>query len=93
MVPKEVLAPTLQPCFFIGGLSSVLTKFFLGSGGFEGLHWLVWPCGVVGMCIGIFLGKKIAGRVSRDKAHKLSLSLASLGALSALLRGLFTLGA
>lgn len=91
--PKEVLAPTLQPCFVIGGLSSVLTKYFLGSGGFDGLHWLVWPCGVIGMCVGILLGKKIAGRVSRDKAHKLSLWLATLGALSALLRGLFTLGA
>lgn len=91
--PKAILAPTLQPCFVIGGLASVLTKYFLGSGGFEGLHWLVWPCGIVGMCVGILLGKKIAWHVSREKAHTLSLALASLGALSALLRGLFTLGA
>ena len=91
--PQAVYAATLQPCFFVGGLFSVLTKYFLGAGGFEGLHWLVWPFGIVGMFIGIQVGTKIAGKVSREHARKLSLTVASLGSLSALIRGLMTLGA
>ena len=89
--PQSMLAATLQPCFFIGGLFSVLTKYFLGAGGFAGLHWLVWPCGILGMFIGIQVGTRIAGRVPREKARKLSLSVASLGAASALIRGLVSL--
>lgn len=91
--PQSVYAATLQPCFFIGGLFSVVTKYFLGAGGFEGLHWLVWPFGIIGMFIGIKVGTSIAGRVSREKARKLSLTVASLGSLSALIRGLIALAA
>ena len=45
------------------------------------------------MFIGIWLGSRIAHIVSRDIARALSLSVASLGALSALIRGVVTYGA
>ncbi|MFR9760468.1 hypothetical protein ACL1E4_11560 [Corynebacterium striatum] len=53
--------------------------------------WLIWPAGVVGMFIGITVGKRIARHVPREKARMLSLSVASLGAFSALVRGLLSL--
>ena len=45
------------------------------------------------MFIGIQVGTRIASRVPREKARKLSLSVASLGAVSALIRGLTSLAA
>lgn len=43
------------------------------------------------MFIGITVGKRIARHVPREKARMLSLSVASLGAFSALVRGLLSL--
>ncbi|MGN6017885.1 sulfite exporter TauE/SafE family protein [Corynebacterium striatum] len=89
--PQAVYAATLQPCFFVGGLFSVTTKLLVGAGGFSDVTWLIWPAGVLGMFIGITVGKRIARHVSREKARMLSLSVASLGAFSALVRGLLSL--
>lgn len=89
--PQHVLAATLQPIFMVGGLVSVIAKLSVGAGGFEHVTWLIWPAGILGMFIGIFLGAKIAHRVPREKARILSLSVAGLGAFSALVRGLLSL--
>ncbi len=89
--PQAVYAATLQPCFFVGGLFSVTTKLLVGAGGFSDVTWLIWPAGVLGMFIGITVGKRIARHVPREKARMLSLSVASLGAFSALVRGLLSL--
>ncbi|MDO5031504.1 sulfite exporter TauE/SafE family protein [Corynebacterium sp.] len=90
-MPQHVYAATLQPCFMVGGLFSVLTKLCVGAGDFHGLPWLVWPLGILGMFVGIAAGNRLANRVPREKARILSLSVASLGALSALVRGLTSL--
>ncbi|MGO2426254.1 MAG: sulfite exporter TauE/SafE family protein [Corynebacterium flavescens] len=89
--PQHVYAATLQPIFLVGGLVSVVAKLSVGAGGFEHVTWLIWPAGILGMFIGLFLGSKIAHRVPREKARILSLSVAGLGALSALIRGIITL--
>ncbi|MGP5241750.1 sulfite exporter TauE/SafE family protein [Corynebacterium flavescens] len=89
--PQHVYAATLQPIFLVGGLVSVVAKLSVGAGGFEHVIWLIWPAGILGMFIGLFLGSKIAHRVPREKARILSLSVAGLGALSALIRGIITL--
>ncbi|APT86725.1 MULTISPECIES: sulfite exporter TauE/SafE family protein [Corynebacterium] len=89
--PQHVYVATLQPIFLVGGLVSVVAKLSVGAGGFEHVTWLIWPAGILGMFIGLFLGSKIAHRVPREKARILSLSVAGLGALSALIRGIITL--
>ena len=89
--PQHVYAATLQPIFVVGGFFSVMTKTLTGAAHFDGLPWMMWPAGVLGMCVGIWAGTRIAQRVPRDKARVLSLSVASLGAASALIRGLLTL--
>ncbi|MGX1739535.1 sulfite exporter TauE/SafE family protein [Corynebacterium flavescens] len=89
--PQHVYAATLQPIFMVGGLVSVVAKLSVGAGGFEHVTWLIWPAGILGMFIGLFLGSKIAHRVPREKARILSLSVAGLGALSALIRGIISL--
>ncbi|MDN6237297.1 MAG: sulfite exporter TauE/SafE family protein, partial [Corynebacterium flavescens] len=89
--PQHVYVATLQPIFLVGGLVSVVAKLSVGAGGFEHVNWLICPAGIVGMFIGLFLVSKIAHRVPREKARILSLSVAGLGALSALIRGIITL--
>ena len=89
--PQAVYAATLQPCFIVGGLFSVSTKLAVGAGGFGDVTWLIWPAGVIGMFLGIATGTRIARHVPREKARILSLTVASLGAVSALIRGLISL--
>ena len=91
--PQAMYTATLQPIFVVGGIFSVITKTALGAATFDGLPWIIWPAGIAGMFIGIWLGSRIAHVVSRDIARALSLSVASLGALSALIRGIVTYGA
>ena len=89
--PQNVYAATLQPIFVVGGFFSVMTKTLTGAAHFDGLPWIMWPAGVLGMCVGIWAGTRISQRVPREKARVLSLSVAGLGAASALIRGLLTL--
>lgn len=89
--PQHVYAATLQPIFVVGGFFSVMTKTLTGAAHFDGLPWGMWPAGVLGMFVGIWAGTRIAQRVPREKARVLSLSVAGLGAASALIRGLLTL--
>lgn len=89
--PQNVYAATLQPIFVVGGFFSVMTKTLTGAAHFDGLPWVMWPAGVLGMFVGIWAGTRIARRVPREKARVLSLSVAGLGAASALIRGILTL--
>ena len=89
--PQHVYAATLQPIFVVGGFFSVMTKTLTGAAHFDGLPWVMWPAGVLGMFVGIWAGTRIAQRVPREKARVLSLSVAGLGAASALIRGILTL--
>lgn len=90
--PQQVYAATLQPIFVVGGFFSVMTKTLTGAAHFDGLPWVMWSAGVMGMFVGIWAGTRIAQRVPREKARVLSLSVAGLGAASALVRGLVSLG-
>lgn len=86
--PQNIYAATLQPIFMVGGLISVLTKLAFGAGGFEHVSWLIWPAGIAGMLVGLFIGVKASSRVSREAARTLSLSIAVAGAAFATARGL-----
>lgn len=84
-------AATLQPLFVISGGMSFLVKSLMGAGDVSGTsHW-VWPVGLLGMFIGIYLGSQLSKVISREKAHKMALLLAAGGGLSALIRGVMAL--
>lgn len=82
---------TLQPLFVISGGTSFLVKSLMGAGGLGDTSPWVWPVGILGMLIGITAGTQLSKRISRDRAHKLALLLASAGGVSALVRGVLAL--
>ncbi|QGU01874.1 Sulfite exporter TauE/SafE [Corynebacterium kalinowskii] len=84
-------AATLQPLFVISGGMSFLIKSLLGAGNLGATSPWVWPVGLLGMFIGIYLGTQLSKIISRDRAHKLALLLAGAGGLSALVRGALAL--
>ncbi|AKK02988.1 sulfite exporter TauE/SafE family protein [Corynebacterium epidermidicanis] len=84
-------AATLQPLFVVSGGVSFAVKSLTGAADLSGTTWLIWPVGIAGMFLGVFLGGKLAQVITRDKAHKLALGLALAGGFSALLRGLLSL--
>ena len=89
----RMYAATLQPIFMVGGFISVITKLLLGAGKFAETTWVVWPAGIAGMFVGITLGIVLSNRISRSKAHTLSLVVASAGAAVAMLRGIAEMAA
>lgn len=84
-------AATLQPLFVISGGTSFAVKSLMGAGGLGNTSPWVWPVGLLGMFIGIFLGTQLSKIVPRATAHKMALLLASAGGASALIRGLLAL--
>ncbi|MEJ6014163.1 sulfite exporter TauE/SafE family protein [Corynebacterium sp. H127] len=82
---------TLQPLFVISGGTSFIVKTLMGAGNISDTSVWVWPVGVLGMFIGIFLGTRLSRVISRSRAHKLALGLASAGGFSALVRGAMAL--
>lgn len=84
-------AATLQPLFVISGGMSFLVKTLMGAGNVGGTSPWVWPVGLLGMFIGIFLGTQFSKIIPRDKAHKMALFLAAAGGVSALVRGVIAL--
>lgn len=82
---------TLQPLFVISGGMSFLVKYLMGSGNLGDTSIWVWPVGLLGMFIGIYLGTQFSKIISRDRAHKMALFLASAGGASALIRGVLAL--
>ncbi|WP_276651605.1 sulfite exporter TauE/SafE family protein [Corynebacterium vitaeruminis] len=80
-------ASTLQPIFIVSGSVSILVKTLTGAGSISHLSPLVWVFGIAAMFVGIFVGARISDRVPRDKARTMALILASLGGVSALVRG------
>lgn len=81
-------AATLQPLFVISGGMSFLVKTLMGAGDLGDTSLLVWPVGLLGMFIGIYLGTKLSAMIPRERAHKLAIFLAAAGGASAMVRGL-----
>ncbi|MEX3506654.1 sulfite exporter TauE/SafE family protein [Corynebacterium sp. LK2590] len=89
--PQQMYTATLQPIFMVGGFISVTAKLLVGAGGFDGVSGWLWPVGLLAMLLGISTGTALARRVPRGAAHKFSLFIASVGAASAVIRGLTSL--
>lgn len=89
--PQRVYAATLQPIFMVAGAISFAMKIATGAGDMSQVDWLIWPAAIVGMAIGITSGVRLARRVDREVARKLSLSVAAAGAAYAVFRGVVML--
>ncbi|WP_233556015.1 TSUP family transporter [Galactobacter caseinivorans] len=85
-------AATMQPVFATLGLCSVIAKLATGVGAGEG-----WPspwlavAALAAVFLGAWLGGIAAKRVPASTARTLALSLAALGALAAVVRGVLEL--
>ena len=82
-------AATLQPIFVVTGTLSLVTKItVLGTEPVLQTHPIVWVSGLAAMGVGIWVGTKTEQRISRNKARAVALTVAVLGAASALVRGI-----
>ncbi len=85
---QQSFAATLQPIFMVAGGLSFGIKILMGAGDLSETNWLVWPVGIVGMGIGLWLGVRLSKKVSRARARQLALLLATAGGVTALVRGI-----
>lgn len=85
---QQSFAATLQPIFMVAGAISFGIKILLGAGDLSDTNWLVWPVGIIGMAVGLWLGVRLSKKVSRPRARTLALLLATAGGVTALVRGI-----
>ncbi|MDO4762351.1 MAG: sulfite exporter TauE/SafE family protein [Corynebacterium sp.] len=79
---------TLQPILLLAATISISIKLVvLGFAPVQQTAVSVWVLGTVGMCAGTWIGTRLAGKISRDKARSFTLLIATLGGISALIRG------
>ncbi|MGO1949227.1 MAG: sulfite exporter TauE/SafE family protein [Mycobacteriaceae bacterium] len=88
---QRTFAATLQPLFVVSGIVSFLIKYATGAGDITGQPWGIWPAALVAMVLGIAVGMALSRRVERSRARVLALTLAVLGGLTVLVRGVLTL--
>ncbi|QGU04461.1 sulfite exporter TauE/SafE family protein [Corynebacterium comes] len=84
---QQSFAATLQPIFMVAGALSFLTKILSGAGSLTETNWLIWPVGILGMALGLWIGVRLSEKVSRPRARNIALVLASAGGVVALVRG------
>lgn len=89
--PQIPYSATLQPLFVMSGLISFTLKTISGSGDLSSVHWTIWPAGVIACIIGIAVGARLSHKVDRGKARNLAVTVALLGAVSVLVRGVASL--
>lgn len=84
---QRTYAATLQPIFMVAGALSFLAKTAMGAGDLAGTDWLIWPVGVVAMFVGVGLGTATSDKIAKSTARRIALSLAVLGGVTAIVRG------
>ncbi|WP_295645802.1 sulfite exporter TauE/SafE family protein [uncultured Corynebacterium sp.] len=88
---QRSFAATLQPLFVVSGVVSFAAKYFTDAANISNVPLVIWPAGLVAMGVGIFTGKYLARKVSRNSARTLAITVATLGALTAVVRGVLSL--
>ncbi|AEI09083.1 putative membrane protein [Corynebacterium resistens DSM 45100] len=88
---QRSFAATLQPLFVVSGVVSFAAKFCADAADMASVPTLIWPAGLVAMVLGIFSGKHLSAKVSRNTARNVAITVATLGALSAVVRGVLSL--
>src|SRR5699024_1473323 len=86
--PTRTFAATRQPLFFVSGTLSLLFKELTAEQSiFATAPVLLWPLCLLALVVGIATGSKLSRYISLERAHKLSLSMATLGAGVVMIRG------
>ena len=88
---QRSFAATLQPLFVVSGLVSFVGKYFTGAADVSDVPFAIWPIGLVAMVIGVLSGALLSRKVPREAARTMAITIATLGALTALARGLLSL--
>src|SRR5690606_4963528 len=84
-------AATMQPLLLVMNTMSVATKLGLGAIPAHATPaWWVWPVLLACVGTGVLLGTVLSRRVPTPVASRIALLVALAGALTALVRGLFT---
>lgn len=85
-------AATLQPLLLVANVTSLATKLLLGAVPAGAVPaWWTWPVVAAAVCVGVLLGAAATRVVPARAAAVLAVSVAVVGAATALLRGLLTL--
>jgi uncharacterized membrane protein YfcA len=87
---QKHFAATLQPTFFVMGVSAFASKTII-AGELPALDWWLYVAVLVCIPIGLALGEKVKKRVNEDAARLIVIVLCYLGALSAIADGVVTL--
>ncbi|GAB3624977.1 sulfite exporter TauE/SafE family protein [Mariniluteicoccus endophyticus] len=86
---QKSFAATLQPTFMSMGALSVALKTAMSPNGLAGLPpWWVLPAVVAVVLTGAWLGGRLSARVRPDQARALALTLAGVGGVVAVVKGL-----
>lgn len=85
---QRVYAATLQPIFVVAGALSFLGKQLSGAADITAIHGAVWVAVAAALLAGLGAGAFFARRVPVELARRIALTLAFLGGLTALARGL-----
>ncbi len=84
-------AATMQPIFLTMGAASVITKLSFGSVDLDGDLpvdlWVLFPLVIGSVLIGIAVGGLLSKLVTPHGGRRMAMTLATLGALGALIRG------
>lgn len=85
---QRSFAATMQPTFMTMGILSVATKLAVGATTISQLPpWWMLPVVVAGVVLGIGVGGRLARKVSAQGARSVAVTLAGLGGIVAIVRG------
>jgi uncharacterized membrane protein YfcA len=80
---------TLQPVLVVANVTSIVTKTLFGNVVDDvALPWWIWPVVAGGVVLGVGLGGVVADRVPSHLARRVAVGIATVGATTALVRGL-----
>lgn len=88
---QRSFAATLQPIFLVANVTALVTKVGLGAVPADTIAWPVWLLVAVAVPVGVGAGAWASRRVSQGAARRAAVSIAVLGAVIALVRGLLAL--
>lgn len=88
---QRMYAATLQPIFLVAGALSFAGKETSGAADIAAIDPAIWVSTIAGLVVGVIVGKRLAPRVPKERARRIALSLAFLGGLTALVRGVIGL--
>lgn len=88
---QRSFAATAQPYLFTIAGASVLSKILIDPGSWPALDWWFWLGVALALVVGLMVGDALSSRVNPRQARVIVVILAYVGAVSAIVKGLFAL--